>query len=256
MGALSPRTRNAQVELYQSGDVDFLVATDAIGMGLNLDVDHVAFAQNRKFDGYQFRDLTPAEVGQIAGRAGRHLRDGTFGVTGQVHPFDEELVERVEAHNFDPVKVLQWRTARFDFSSLEALRHSLETPAPIEGLAKALPAVDQQALENLSKDGEIVRLATTPARIELLWDACALPDYRKIAPAQHADIIATIYQDLVRRGSVDEDYMSEQVRRADSTEGKSTPCRIAWRKSVPGLLCRTGPDGLPIRHTGRKRRAK
>lgn len=220
MGALSPRTRNAQVELYQSGDVDFLVATDAIGMGLNLDVDHVAFAQNRKFDGYQFRDLTPAEVGQIAGRAGRHLRDGTFGVTGQVHPFDEELVERVEAHNFDPVKVLQWRTARFDFSSLDSLRYSLETLAPIEGLAKALPAVDQQALENLSKDEEIVRLAKTPARIELLWDACALPDYRKIAPAQHADIIATIYQDLVRRGSVDEDYMSEQVRRADSTEGE------------------------------------
>ena len=220
MGALSPRTRNAQVELYQSGDVDFLVATDAIGMGLNLDVDHVAFAQNRKFDGYQFRDLTPAEVGQIAGRAGRHLRDGTFGVTGQVRPFDEELVERVEAHNFDPVKVLQWRTARFDFSSLDSLRYSLETPAPVEGLAKALPAVDQQALENLSKDEEIVRLATTPARIELLWDACALPDYRKIAPAQHADIIATIYQDLVRRGSVDEDYMSEQVRRADSTEGE------------------------------------
>ncbi|MEJ5901560.1 helicase-related protein [Ochrobactrum teleogrylli] len=220
MGALSPRTRNAQVELYQSGDVDFLVATDAIGMGLNLDVDHVAFAQNRKFDGYQFRDLTPAEVGQIAGRAGRHLRDGTFGVTGQVQPFDDEMVERVEAHNFDPVKVLQWRTERFDFSSIEALRRSLETPAPVEGLAKALPAVDQQALENLSKDGEIVRLATTPARIELLWDACALPDYRKIAPAQHADIIASIYQDLVRRGSVDEDYMSEQVRRADSTEGE------------------------------------
>lgn len=123
-------------------------------------------------------------------------------MTGQVHPFDEELVERVEAHNFDPVKVLQWRTSRFDFSSVEALLRSLETPAPIEGLAKALPAVDQQALENLSKDDEIMRLATTPSRIELLWDACALPDYRKIAPAQHADIIATIYQDLVREGAL------------------------------------------------------
>ncbi len=220
MGALSPRTRNAQVELYQSGDVDFLVATDAIGMGLNLDVDHVAFAQNRKFDGYQFRDLSPAEVGQIAGRAGRYLRDGTFGVTGQVHPFEDEMVERVEGHDFDPVKVLQWRTARFDFSSVEALKRSLDTPAPVEGLAKALPAVDQQALENLSRDEDIARLAMQPERIALLWDACALPDYRKIAPAQHADIIAAIYQDLVRRGSVDEDYMSEQVRRADSTEGE------------------------------------
>ncbi len=220
MGALSPRTRNAQVELYQSGDVDFLVATDAIGMGLNLDVDHVAFAQAQKFDGYQHRDLTPAEVGQIAGRAGRHIRDGTFGVTGRVNPFENELVERVESHTFDNVKVMQWRTARFDFSSLRGLLHSLETPAPVDGLVKALPAVDAQALEYLSKDEDIIRLATTPKRIELLWDACALPDYRKIAPAQHADIIATIYQDLVRRGSVDEDYMSEQLRRADNTDGE------------------------------------
>ncbi|RAK30041.1 ATP-dependent RNA helicase SUPV3L1/SUV3 [Falsochrobactrum ovis] len=220
MGALSPRTRNAQVELYQSGDVDFLVATDAIGMGLNLDVDHVAFAQNRKFDGYQFRDLTPSEVGQIAGRAGRHLRDGTFGVTGQVDPFDAALVERVEAHAFDSVKVLQWRTAQLDFSSIDSLRRSLEKPSPVEGLAKALPAVDQQALENLTRDEEILRLATGPSRIALLWDTCALPDYRKIAPAQHAEIIANIYQDLVRRGSVDEDYMSKQVRLADNMEGE------------------------------------
>src|SRR6266576_638529 len=115
LGALSPRTRNAQVALFQSGDVDYLVATDAIGMGLNLDLDHVAFAQNRKFDGYQFRDLSASELGQIAGRAGRHLRDGTFGVTGQVDPFADDLVARIEGHDFDPVKVLQWRTAAFDF---------------------------------------------------------------------------------------------------------------------------------------------
>ncbi|PRD43900.1 helicase [Phyllobacterium phragmitis] len=218
-GALSPRTRNAQVALYQSGDVDFLVATDAIGMGLNLDVDHVAFAQNRKFDGYQFRNLTAAELGQIAGRAGRHLRDGTFGVTGQVDPLDDELVERIEAHAFDPVKVLQWRTARFDFSSIEALRRSIDTPAPVEGLIRALPAVDSHALEHLARDPDIARLADTSGRVETLWDACALPDYRKIAPAQHADIIAAIYNDLVRRGHVDENYMSEQVHRADQTHG-------------------------------------
>ena len=219
LGALSPRTRNAQVALYQSGDVDYLIATDAIGMGLNLDVDHVAFAQNRKFDGYQFRDLNPAELGQIAGRAGRHMRDGTFGVTGQVDPFADELVERIEAHDFDAVKVLQWRTARFDFDSLDALRRSIETPSPAEGLTRALPAVDAQALEFLSKDDEVRRLAVTPNRVALLWEACALPDYRKIAPAQHADIIASIYFDLARRGHVDENYMAEQVRRADSTDG-------------------------------------
>ncbi|QND50953.1 helicase [Phyllobacterium sp. 628] len=219
MGALSPRTRNAQVELYQSGDVDYLVATDAIGMGLNLDVDHVAFAQDRKFDGYQFRDLSPGEIGQIAGRAGRHLRDGTFGVTGQISGFSEELVQRVESHAFDPVKILQWRTARFDFASIDALKRSIDTPAPVEGLTRALPAVDQQALDSLSKDPDVARLVTTPERVALLWDACALPDYRKIAPAQHADIIASIYSDLVKHGHVDETYMGEQVQRADTTDG-------------------------------------
>jgi ATP-dependent RNA helicase SUPV3L1/SUV3 len=219
LGALSPRTRNAQVELFQSGDVDYLVATDAIGMGLNLDLDHVAFAQNRKFDGYQYRNLTAAELGQIAGRAGRHLRDGTFGVTGQVDPLDEDLVKKIEGHEFDPVKVLQWRTAQFDFASLDALKRSTETNAPVEGLTRALPAVDAQALEHLSRDEDIRALATDARRVALLWEACALPDYRKIAPAQHADLIASIYMDLARHGHVDENYMAEQVRRADTTEG-------------------------------------
>ncbi|MGB3538400.1 MAG: helicase-related protein [Mesorhizobium sp.] len=219
LGALSPRTRNAQVALYQSGDVDYLIATDAIGMGLNLDVDHVAFAQNRKFDGYQFRQLTAAELGQIAGRAGRHLRDGTFGVTGQVDPFDDDLIQKIESHDFEPVKVLQWRTVGFDFSSLDALKHSIETNAPVEGLTRALPAVDAQALEHLSKDEDIRALTKSRERVALLWEACALPDYRRIAPAQHADLIASIYMDLAKRGHVDENYMAEQVRRADTTEG-------------------------------------
>jgi len=219
LGALSPRTRNKQVEIYQSGDVDFLVATDAIGMGLNLDVDHVAFAQNRKFDGYQYRELTAAEIGQIAGRAGRHVRDGTFGVTGQVIPFDEELIEKIEGHEFDPVRVMQWRTPDFDFASLEALRRSIETLPMVDGLTKALPAVDQKALEYLARDPMIRDLATRPERVALLWDACALPDYRRIAPAQHADLIGSIYVDLAERGHVDEAYMAEQVRRADSVEG-------------------------------------
>lgn len=219
LGALSPRTRNAQVAMFQAGDVDYLVATDAIGMGLNLDLDHVAFAQNRKFDGYQYRNLTAAELGQIAGRAGRHLRDGTFGVTGQVDPLDEELVKRIEGHEFDPVKVLQWRTAHFDFASLDALKRSIEINAPVDGLTRALPAVDAQALEHLSRDEDIRALATNSKRVALLWEACALPDYRKIAPAQHSDLIASIYTDLAKHGHVDENYMAEQVRRADTTEG-------------------------------------
>jgi ATP-dependent RNA helicase SUPV3L1/SUV3 len=220
LGALSPRTRNAQVGLYQSGDVEYLVATDAIGMGLNLDVDHVAFAQDRKFDGFQFRNLNPSEMAQIAGRAGRHLRDGTFGVTGQVQPFDEELVERIESHQFDSVKVLQWRSKKLDFSTLRDLRNSLDASPVIQGLTRALPATDSQALDHLSRYPEIKDLATTPARVETLWDACALPDYRRIAPAQHADLISTLFSDLVRHGAVNEDFMAEQVKRADRTEGE------------------------------------
>jgi ATP-dependent RNA helicase SUPV3L1/SUV3 len=220
LGALSPRTRNAQVGLYQSGDVEYLVATDAIGMGLNLDVDHVAFAQDRKFDGYQFRSLNPAELAQIAGRAGRHVRDGTFGVTGQVAPFEDELVERIESHRFDQVKVLQWRSKSLDFSSLRALRESLDASPTLQGLTRALPATDSQAFDYLSRYPEIKDIATTPQRVEKLWEACALPDYRRIAPAQHADLISTLFSDLVRFGTVNEEFMAEQVRRADRTDGE------------------------------------
>ncbi len=220
LGALSPRTRNAQVGLYQEGDVEYLVATDAIGMGLNLDVDHVAFAQNRKFDGFQFRDLTPGEMGQIAGRAGRHVRDGTFGATGQVQPLDEELVERIESHEFEDVKVLQWRSKALDFASIRDLRASLDVAPSISGLTRALPATDSQALDHLSRYPEIIDAATTPARVEKLWEACALPDYRRIAPAQHADLISTLFFDLVRHGTVNEDFMAEQVKRADRTDGE------------------------------------
>ncbi|WP_275791213.1 helicase-related protein [Pararhizobium gei] len=220
LGALSPRTRNAQVALYQEGEVEYLVATDAIGMGLNLDVDHVAFAQSRKYDGYQFRDLNPGELAQIAGRAGRHLRDGTFGVTSRVEPFDKELVHRIESHHFDPVRVLQWRSKAVNYASIATLKKSLETPPAVHGLTRALPAVDQQALDYLSRYPEVISVATTPERVEKLWEACALPDYRRITPAQHADLISTIYADLVRRGTVNEDFMAEQVRRADYTDGE------------------------------------
>ncbi|MGB7431024.1 MAG: helicase-related protein [Ahrensia sp.] len=220
MGALSPRTRNAQVALYQSGDVDYLVATDAIGMGLNLDVDHVAFAQSQKFDGHQFRSLTPAEMGQIAGRAGRHINDGTFGVTGQVGPLSDELVEAIESHDFEPVRILQWRNRFLDFGSIDDLRHSLDQVPRVPGLTRALPAVDQRALELLARDDDVQAACRTQRDVELLWEACALPDYRKIAPAQHADIISQVYFDLVKTGHINEDYMAEQVRRADRTDGE------------------------------------
>ena len=220
LGALSPRTRNAQVELFQHGDVDFLVATDAIGMGLNLDLEHVAFAQDHKFDGFQTRPLSPAEMGQIAGRAGRHVRDGTFGVTGTVPPLDDELVTRIESHDFQPVKTLQWRSPGHDFSSLEALRRSIEAPPEIAGLARALPAHDVRALELLAREESVQRLANTPKRVALLWEACALPDYRRIAPAQHAELIEAMFKDIARLGHVDETFMADQVSRADRTDGE------------------------------------
>jgi ATP-dependent RNA helicase SUPV3L1/SUV3 len=220
MGALSPRTRNAQVELFQSGDVDYLVATDAIGMGLNLDVDHVAFAQLRKFDGRTYRDLTPPEMAQIAGRAGRHIRDGTFGVSSRVPPLDDEMVQRIEGHDFRPLPVLQWRNRRLDFASIADLKASLDMVPTVPGLTRALPAVDQRALEFLSRDETVAETCGDERSVEQLWDVCALPDYRKIAPAQHADIISSIFLDLVRAGHVDEDFMAEQVRRADRTDGE------------------------------------
>ncbi|MCI5075154.1 helicase-related protein [Oricola sp.] len=256
MGALSPRTRNAQVELYQSGDVEYLVATDAIGMGLNLDVDHVAFAQLRKFDGYSFRELSPAEMAQIAGRAGRHMRDGTFGVSGYAHPLDDETVERIEGHEFEPVKVLQWRSRQLDFSSIADLRASLETPPNLPGLTKALPAVDQRALEFLARDATVADICRGRDEVALLWEGCMLPDYRKIAPAQHADIISQIFFDLVRRGHVDEDYMAEQVLRADRADGEidTLSARIAQIRTWTYVANRPGWLADPL-HWQEKTRA-
>ena len=218
MGALSPRTRNAQVDMYQNGDVDFLVATDAIGMGLNLDVKHVAFADDRKFDGHQTRPLTPAEFGQIAGRAGRHMHNGTFGVTGNAAEFDEELVVQLETHDFEPVKVLQWRNSALDYSSIEALSQSLDKVPERKQLTRVPIATDQQALEFLSRN-EAAGLATSQKRVELLWQCCGIPDYRNISPAQHGEIITRIYTDLVKRTRVNEDWIAEQVRFCDNVSG-------------------------------------
>lgn len=219
LGSLSPRTRNAQVELFQNGDVEHLVATDAIGMGLNLDVDHIAFAGNRKFDGYQYRQLTRSEMGQIAGRAGRHTRDGTFGVTGRVDPLDDELVDALESHRFDALKVLQWRNPQLDFTSLDRLIRSLEQPPGEEGLAKAPPAEDQTALEHAARDPDIRRIATSRERIELLWDVCQVPDYRKIAPANHAELIASLYGFITQDGVIADDWFGAQVSFADRIDG-------------------------------------
>ena len=219
LGALSPRTRNAQVALYQAGDVDYLVATDAIGMGLNLDVDHVAFASDRKFDGYQFRKLNPAELAQIAGRAGRATRDGTFGTTGRCDPFEPELVQALESHTFEPIRMLQWRNPDLDFTSIGALQASLAATPSELGLTRAPTAEDILVLEHAGRDEDVRALAVKREAVARLWDACQVPDYRKIAPATHAELVVTLYGFLMREGNIPVDWFAQQVAQADRTDG-------------------------------------
>jgi ATP-dependent RNA helicase SUPV3L1/SUV3 len=219
LGALSPRTRNAQVALYQSGDVEYLVATDAIGMGLNLDVDHVAFASDRKFDGYQFRRLNPAELAQIAGRAGRATRDGTFGTTGRCPPFEPELAQALESHSFEPLRLLQWRNTALDFFSIGALQASLAETPKEASLTRAPVAEDILVLDHAGRDDEIRRLATTRDAVERLWTVCQVPDYRKISPATHAELVTTLYVFLIREGAIPTDWFARQVNEADRVDG-------------------------------------
>ena len=224
MGALSPRTRNAQVALYQNGDVDFLIATDAIGMGLNLDISHVAFSSDTKFDGHQTRPLTPAEMGQIAGRAGRHTTDGTFGVTGHAPLLDEEMVERLQEHVFDPVRMLQWRNSILDFSSPQNLMASLDqTPVPPKSgerakLTRAPTATDHRVLQTLIKNGA-AGLAVEEKSVRLLWECCQIPDYRDISLNSHIDIITSIFSDLRRNNIISNDWIEQQVRFCDNVDG-------------------------------------
>ncbi len=220
MGALSPRTCNAQVELYQNGDVDHLVATDAIGMGLNLDIVHVAFSNTVKFDGRRHRALAPAELGQIAGRAGRFTADGSFGVTGEASPLDPEVVEAIETHRFAPSGRLQWRSSRLEFGSPEALIASLEAPTGNPDLQRAREADDLATLRALLDVPEI-RASQRDARdVRLLWDVCQIPDFRKVSPAEHASLGARLHGYLREGGGIPTDWLARQIARIDRTEGE------------------------------------
>ncbi|WP_116131450.1 helicase-related protein [Tropicimonas sp. IMCC34043] len=219
MGALSPRTRNAQVELYQNGDVDYLVATDAIGMGLNLDVTHVAFSALRKFDGHRMRELSPNELAQIAGRAGRYKTDGTFGVTGEASPLDDEVVEAIENHRFTPVRKLQWRNSDLSFGSIDRLMASLEAPATDELLTRTRDNDDIMALRTLSRLPEVTIRLRGPQDVRKLWDVCRIPDFRGISHSEHASLLERIFGFLHEWGRVPDDWLADQVRRIDRTEG-------------------------------------
>jgi len=220
MGGLSPRTRNAQVELYQSGEVDFMVATDAIGMGLNMEIEHVAFAESRKFDGLKHRRLTAAELGQIAGRAGRFRTDGTFGETAECLEFDPDIVSAVENHSFAPVERLQWRNPDLDTSSIDRLRYTLNKPAYNPALERVREASDERALNILAEDSEIADRARSPGLVARLWDVCRLPDFRKATIDAHARLVKSIYMHLSDgNGRLPNSWMQAQFDRLDKTAG-------------------------------------
>jgi ATP-dependent RNA helicase SUPV3L1/SUV3 len=219
MGALSPRTRNAQVEMYQNGDVDYLVATDAIGMGLNLDVNHVAFSATSKFDGNRMRPLLPTELAQIAGRAGRHMNNGSFGVTGESAPLQDELVEAITENRFAPLTKLYWRNSKLQFGSTKALISALEQHTSNEWLTRVRESCDLAALKALVQDGEIAARASDGASVALLWDVCRIPDFRSISNRQHAELLGVIYNYLHEKGQIPQDWLARSINSLDNTKG-------------------------------------
>ncbi|MFK7835338.1 MAG: helicase-related protein [Sulfitobacter sp.] len=219
MGALSPRTRNAQVDMYQNGEVDYLVATDAIGMGLNLDVDHVAFSALSKFDGRRMRPLAPNELAQIAGRAGRGFKSGTFGVTGDAPALDDGVARAIMDHSFTPQNKINWRNHALQFGSIDRLIATLEAKPEDERLVRAREADDLKALKTLGQVDEVFARCTDGPSVKLLWDVCRIPDFRGISSAEHAGLLEVIFNDLHQHGTLPDDWLARQIKRIDRTDG-------------------------------------
>ena len=244
LGALSPRTRNAQVAMFQAGEVDCLVATDAIGMGLNLGVEHVAFAATRKFDGRDVRDVDDAELGQIAGRAGRWIHDGTFGTLTPLE-LPVSTVAAIESHSFPHVRRVEWRSEDLEFGSIAELRASLMTPPKrsLQLLRHAAGAEDAAVLALLAGREDIAARATSRERVRLLWDVCSVPDFRKLMLEVHADFLAELYVELVDRGRLRDDWIDVQVRElergASATDVDELVARIASTRTWTYVANRT-----------------
>ncbi|MEO0700586.1 MAG: helicase-related protein [Pseudomonadota bacterium] len=245
MGALSPRTRNAQVEMYQNGDVDYMVATDAIGMGLNLDIDHVAFSSLTKFDGRRMRPLQPNELAQIAGRAGRYTAPGTFGVTGEAPPLDDGVATAIMEHRFTPVKKLQWRNSDLSYGSVDHLIRSLELHTQDDWLSRGREADDLMALKSLAQSGEVMARASSPQSVKLLWDVCRIPDFRGISHAEHAGMLETIFGYLHQSGRVPDDWLARQIKRIDRSDGDidTLSKRLAYIRTWTYVAQRKGWTG-------------
>ncbi|MFT6650707.1 MAG: ATP-dependent RNA helicase SUPV3L1/SUV3 [Celeribacter sp.] len=242
MGALSPRTRNAQVEMYQNGEVNYLVATDAIGMGLNLDVTHVAFSATTKFDGRRMRPLMPNEMAQIAGRAGRYQTDGTFGVTGEASPLDDMMIEAIEEHRFEPLKKLNWRNSRLEFGTVETLIGSLEQPPNDPSLIKAREADDLASLKTLGSLQTVRPRIRGSKDVRLLWDVCRIPDFRGISHGEHTSLLERIYDFLHGLGRIPDDWLAGQIKRIDRIDGNidTLSKRLAYVRTWTYVAQRTG----------------
>ena len=220
MGSLSPKTRNAQVELYQSGDVDFLVATDAIGMGINMDLDYVYFSNLKKFDGKKLRKLNLSEIGQIAGRAGRYLNDGSFGITGQCKEINAEEVDLLENHKFEEIQFLYWRNSNLNFENPSALIRSLDERPNKDWLRKINECEDEKALKFFLKDKNLENIKFDKYKLSLLWECCQIPDFVKKTYGNHYDVIGNVFSFLnSEKGKISNDFMRLQLVKLDKLEG-------------------------------------
>ncbi len=220
LGALSPRTRNKQVALYQGGDVDYLVATDAIGMGLNMNIKHIAFAATHKFDGKHRRSLSNAELAQIAGRAGRHVENGSFGVTGNIRGLNENTISAIENHTLSPVEKLYWRNAKLDYSSLRALDASLSSPPQSDVFIHGRMSSDHMTLRSLMTHSDIQARMDSEEKIRLFWQVCQIPNFRKNMPEAHVNLVRRVFLDLADYGHIDERWVHNQMDRLDNVKGE------------------------------------
>ena len=255
MGRLSPRTRNAQVELYQNGDVDFLIATDAIGMGLNLDLGHVALSADMKFDGRQMRKLLPSEMAQIAGRAGRHMNDGSFGVTDGCHALEPEMIDAIEQHRFAPLRAFYWRSRNLAFSSIDQLLGSLEAPPPLPFLFRKGDALDHQALTALASRAEIRNAVSGARDVRLLWAVASIPDFRQSLHENHYDMLANIFLTLVAKGVLGNDMVAKAMTQLDRIDGDidTLMTRLAYIRTWTYITHRSDWTDSPIEWQDRAR---